>query len=98
MKNITQTKPFMVASVSENTNSFGLTGIILIAADGEAYEVGASSLYVKKKGDVVQVPVVGENGRQFANLGFEVPRRLPDAPAGVVEEVWSFKEGPVTHG
>ncbi len=93
MKNITQTKAFMVASVSENTNSFGLTGMILIAADGEAYEVGASSLYVKKKGDVVQVPVVGKTGRNFASLGFEVPRRLSDAPAGVVEEVWSFKEG-----
>jgi hypothetical protein len=93
MKNITQTKAFMVASVSENTNSFGLTGMILIAADGEAYEVGASSLYVKKKGDVVQVPVVGKTGRNFASVGFEIPCRLPDAPAGVVEEVWSYKEG-----
>jgi hypothetical protein len=93
MKNTKQAKAFKVASVSENTNSFGLTGMILIAGDGEAYEVGASSLYVKKKGDVVQVPVVGKTGRNFASLGFEIPRRLPDAPAGVVEEVWSYKEG-----
>ena len=92
MKNIKQTKAFKVASVSDNTNSFGLRGMILIAVDGEAYEVGASSLYVKKKGDVVRVPVVGKSGRNFANLGFEIPRRLPDAPAGVVEEVWSYKE------
>jgi hypothetical protein len=93
MKNIKQTKAFKVASVSDNTNSFGLTGMILIAADGEAFEVAASSLYVKKKGDVVQVPVVGKTRRNFASMGFEIPRRLPDAPAGVVEEVWSFGEG-----
>lgn len=91
MKNIKQTKAFKVASVSDNTNSFGLTGMILIAADGEAYEVGASYLHVKKKGDVVQVPVVGKAGRNFASLGFEIPRRLPDAPPGVVEEVWAYK-------
>jgi hypothetical protein len=93
MKNIKQTKSFKVASVSDNTNSFGLTGMILIAADGEAFEVGASYMHVKKKGDVVQVPVIGKTGRNFASLGFEIPHKLPDAPAGVVEEVWSYKEG-----
>lgn len=90
MKNKKQTKPFTVASVSENCNSFGLTGMILMARDGEAWEVGASSLYVKAKGDIVQVPIVGKAGRNFASLGFEIPTRLPDAPAGVVEEVWSY--------
>lgn len=93
MKNTKQTKPFRVASVSSNLNSFGLTGMILIALDGEAYEVGASYLHVKKKGDVVRVPVVGKFGRNFGSLGFEIPRKLSDAPAGVVEEVWSYKEG-----
>lgn len=92
MKNIKPTKAFKVASVSDNTNSFGLTGMILIAADGEAYEVGASYLRVRKKGDVVLVPVVGKAGRNFASLGFEIPRKLPDAPAGVVEEVWNHKQ------
>jgi hypothetical protein len=92
MKNTKRTKAFNVASVSDNLNSFGLRGMILIAHDGEAWEVGASYLHVKKKGDVVQVPVVGEAGRNFASLGFEIPRKLPDAPAGVVEEVWLYKE------
>lgn len=91
MKNTKQTKPFKVASVSDNLNSFGLTGMILMAVDGEAWEVGASSFYVKKKGDVVQVPVVGKSGRNFASLGFEIPRRLPDAPPGVVDEVLSYE-------
>lgn len=92
MKNTKQTKAFTVASVSDNTNSFGLTGMILVAADGEAYEVGASYMHVKKKGDVVRVPVVGKTGRNFASLGFEIPRKLPDAPAGVIEEVWNYKQ------
>jgi hypothetical protein len=97
MKNTKQTKAFKVASVSDNTNSFGLTGMILVTRDGEAWEVGASSLYVKKKGDVVQVPIVGKAGLNFASLGFEIPHKLPDAPPGVVEEVWLFKEDR-THG
>ncbi|MBI2806113.1 MAG: hypothetical protein HYX68_14120 [Planctomycetes bacterium] len=90
MRHTKQTKAFMVASVSENLNSFGLTGMILMAGDGEAWEVGASSLYVKAKGEIIHVPVVGKTGRNFASLAFEIPTRLPDAPAGVVDEVWSY--------
>lgn len=92
MRNTKQTKTFKVASVSDNTNSFGLTGMILMARDGEAYEVGASYMHVKKKGDVVRVPVVGKTGRNFASLGFEIPRRLPVAPPAVIEEVWTYKQ------
>lgn len=93
MKKSKQTKAFKVASVSNDTNSFGLTGIILMAADGEAWEVGASYLHSQKKGDVIHVSCTGKTGRNFASLGFEIPRRLPDAPPGVIEEVWTFKEG-----
>lgn len=92
MKKIKKTKAFTVASVSENRNSFGLTGMILMARDGEAWEVGASSLYVKVKGDIIHIPVVGRTGRNFASIGFEIPHKLPDAPAGVVEEVWNYKQ------
>lgn len=92
MKNIKKTKAFTVASVSENRNSFGLTGMILMARDGEAWEVGASHLYVKAKGDIINVPVVGKTGRNFASMGFEIPTRLPDASAGVVGEVWNYKQ------
>jgi hypothetical protein len=88
MSNTQQTKPFKVASVSSNTNSFGLTGMILMAPDGESWEVGASSLCVKVKGDIIHVPVVGKIGRNFGSLGFEIPTRLPNAPAAVVAEVW----------
>lgn len=82
-----KTTPFKVAAVSSNMNSFGLTGMILLGLDGEAWEVGASSLHLKKVGDVLRVP--GRRScRNFARLGFEIPRPLPQAPAGVVAEVW----------
>jgi hypothetical protein len=84
-----RTKPFKVAAVSSNTNSFGLTGLILIAQDGEAWQVGASQHHVKTRGEIVQVPVLGENDRNFACLGFEIPERLSQAPPVVVAEVWA---------
>lgn len=83
------TKNFRVAAVSRNQNSFGLTGMILIAADGEAWQVGANHLNVRKKGSTVPVVVVGVHGRDFASLGFEIPERLPEAPEKVVAEVWA---------
>ena len=86
MKRIT--KPFKVVMVSSNQNSFGLTGMILLARDGEAYEVAASSLYVKPKGHVLKVPIVGTNQLNFARLGFELPRKLDVPPAGVVKAIW----------
>jgi hypothetical protein len=82
------TKSFKVASVSSNRNSFGLTGLILIARDGEAWEVGANYLNVKAKGEVISVPIGGRHGRHFDCLGFEIPTPLPHAPEGVVAEVW----------
>jgi hypothetical protein len=81
-------KVFKIASVSSNMNSFGLTGMILIARDGEAWQVGASIHHVRRKGGVVRVPVAGRRDRNFAALGYEIPERLPVAPPPVVAEVW----------
>jgi hypothetical protein len=80
-------KVFKVVSVSGNRNSFGLKGMILIAPDGETWEVAASEINCKTQGECVRVPVVGRI-RTFAALGFEIPKRLPDAPADVVAAVW----------
>lgn len=85
-------KTFKVAAVSSNRNSFGLAGLVLIAQDGEAWQVGASQHHIKAQGDVVQVPVVGKQDCNFAVLGFEIPERLPRPPAEVVAEVWGTND------
>ncbi len=76
---------FKVASVSSNRNSFGLFGMILVAQDGEAWEVAANDVYVLKKGDHVLV----SDDRDWSAHGYEIPRQLkPDAPPAVVRQVW----------
>lgn len=79
-------KPFRVASVSSNTNSFGLHGHILIAQDGEAWQAAANNINMKVKGDVLVLDTTKTGC--FATHGFEIPERLPDAPEGVVAEIW----------
>jgi hypothetical protein len=83
-----ESKQFKVASVSENTNSFGLRGHIFIAEDGEAWEAGANTVNGLKKGDTVKVFLDRSDEPDFTYLGFEIPRKLPDAPRNVVNEVW----------
>jgi len=83
----TRRKAFKVAAVSSNMNSFGLTGMILIGRDGEAWEVAANSIYLRQRGSVLQV-----SGRNFATLGFELPTRLPSAPRKVIAEVWQNRK------
>jgi len=85
-------KEFKVASVSENRNSFGLRGMILVARDGEAWQVAANNLNEKKKGEILKVPSFGGKV-DFSYLEFEIPERVVDAPPGVVEEVWGKKKG-----
>ncbi len=80
-------KQFKVAAVSESCNSFGLRGMLLIARDGEAWEVGANSLNVKPEGAVLKVPYL--NRATWSEFGFEIPHRIePDAPPELVEDVW----------
>ena len=81
-------KRFKVAAVSNNANSFGLKGVVAIAKDGQAFEVGASALYVPVEGRVLGVPVEG-GSLVWARLGFEIPRELERAPKKVVKQVWA---------
>lgn len=82
------TKTFIAASVSSNTNSFGLFGVILVAKDGEAWEAAANSINVPTKGDRVVVEVNQAGQPRWELKGFEIPRQLPDAPGNVVHNVW----------
>lgn len=84
------TKEFKVTSLSKNKNSFGLRGMILVARDGEAWQVGANEHNERKHGEIVTVPVFGGQV-SFSHLGFEIPERVTDAPPGVIREVWEEK-------
>ena len=87
---VKKAKHFIVVTVSKNTNSFGLRGMILMARDGEAWQVGANHLNVKKKGDLVRVPASAGPVREasWVALGYEIPERLRKAPPRVAAEVW----------
>jgi hypothetical protein len=74
---------FKVAAISDNTNSFGLHGVVLIARDGTAYQVGASKLNLPKQNEVLDIDI-----NNFAKHGFEIPEKLHTAPKYVVNEVW----------
>ena len=90
------TKPFRVAAISDNTNSFGLHQVILVAQKGEAYKACASYINLPKKGDDVFVPLILDKegnvtGLNFAALGYEIPEKMQDAPKQVVDEIFERK-------
>ena len=84
-----KTKTFIVAAVSANRNNFGLTGMILISGDGEAWQVAANDLNRRPKGTSITVPL-RHRTPDFSRYGYEIPERLPDAPPAVVSEVTKY--------
>jgi len=90
-------KPFKVASISSKPNSFGVSGHILMAEDGETWQVGRSRSgnYPKPwvRGEIVEVPLMDDPVRHITRPAWEevhceIPQRLADAPENVVAEVW----------
>lgn len=79
---------FRVVSVSSNTNSFGLHGVILISRLGNAWEVGANAINVPKQNDTFGARIHADGNPNFTKFGFEIPRRLPDVPPHIVSQVW----------
>jgi hypothetical protein len=97
MKSMTLTKSFKVASISSNANSFGLFGHVMMAEDGETWQVGRnrSGNFPKqwKQGEIIDVPLKTDPVRDITapaweELSCEIPQRVPDAPDNVVAEVW----------
>jgi len=89
LKTIPITRIFRVAAISSTSNSFGLTGVILVARDGAAYEVAVSghTLSGISEGDDFEVTTKGGNlvGVPFS---YEIPRSLSGVPPAVVAEIW----------
>jgi hypothetical protein len=86
-------KLFKVVTISKNTNSFGLYGVIIMAKDGQAYQIAVSHLYKPEKGDVLSAYVSENTGKllRIISINHELQEELPTAPMDVVKEVWSEK-------
>ena len=92
------TKRFKVAARSMGRNSFGLRGHVLVARDGEAWEVAFNDLNARGVlGDTIDVPVVDKYGpaqvKSWARVGGEIPRRLPRMGKNGVAELWGKEKG-----
>ena len=85
-------KRFRLMDISRSMNSFGLYGCILVAEDGEAWEVGSNDVNCPQRGKDYLVPQPTPayfahedaechtqdevTARQFSRCGWEIPRRL----------------------
>lgn len=83
--------PVIVASVSSNRNSFGLTGHILVAKDGRAWEVARGTPW--EKGQVVNLweekhGTLPTWTPLWASHECEIPRQLRDVPKPALLELW----------
>lgn len=93
-----RTETFRVASVSSNFNAFGLSGVILVSRQGEAYEVATNTTgpFALLKGADIELPIVRPNVASEARYqwvstkgrSFEIPRALPPCPKSVVDEIF----------
>lgn len=81
---------FRVVAVSDNTNSFGLRGIVTISEDGRGWEAAKSISPSHKQyqpGDEFTLPVNGSGVPNWEAGGFEIPRELtPQPSAALVRE------------
>jgi hypothetical protein len=90
----TQTiEQFKVVAVSDNTNSFGLRQVVLVAKSGVVYKACKTDQFCPKKDDVVSIPVEQHGhytSHNFTAAGYELPERMKDAPKEILDEI--FKE------
>lgn len=96
---LNMTKTFKVVSVSKNTNAFGLTGIILLAADGEAFEAASYCMgsFALSVGEMVTLAVSNPDAQDrtdkyqwvsTAGRTFEIPRALPKPSVQMMREAF----------
>lgn len=81
-------KPFVVVAKSQNTNSFGLHQMIVVARDGRAYKTHASMYNVKEEGETInQTLTIDDRGNVTSShfMGCEMTTQLQDAPEEVLE-------------
>jgi len=87
--------PFIVAAVSENTNSFGLHSVIMIARSGTAFQVLQNSFNKLDEGTVKNINTKCDEEGEVLSYDFttsldgaECPSQLGNAPREIVSEAW----------
>lgn len=89
-----KTKEFKVATVSNNANAFGLRGMIVVARDGEAWELAASYLNVLPMNTIFTVNLDKRNNPIWND--YECPTLMKRPPASVIAEIWDEKAVPLS--
>lgn len=86
------TKLFKLAAISSNTNSFGLSGHVIVALDGEAWEFGRARYddSAWQVGTILELTTKNTVASALSNLSCEIPHQKDRAPAKVVSEVWGI--------
>ena len=85
-------KVFKVVAVSENTNSFGLQEMVMVAKDGTAFKGCFNSLNVRKQGETITGTVtINESGKEVRTefVGGELVEKLLSPTLETVNEVWN---------
>jgi hypothetical protein len=86
----TQTKTFRVAAISTNTNAFGLRGVLLVAQDHQAFEVGVNHLGIETITKGASFDCVVTDGMiTKAPFSFEIPERAVVNGDKVDAKVWT---------
>jgi len=90
-----KTKQFKVVAVSSNTNSFGYKQIVIVAADGEAWEIlkqAYGSETLPKEGDVIDFQTDGKYIVPPSHLSVTSPHRIADCPAKALKDIFTVAE------
>jgi hypothetical protein len=88
---MTTVKKFKVVAVSENTNSFGLKQMVMVAKDGSSFRGCFNSLNVRNKDELISgVVTVEDNGKELRTefTGGELVEKLLAPPLETVNAIW----------
>ena len=104
---VVQSKTFRVLQVSKNVNSFGLSGVVLLARDGEAFEAATYTLspgFELVDGTDIKLLVAfpdrtGVDRYSWITAApfgrtFEIPRALPRCPSPALAEIFPPEPAP----
>lgn len=78
---------FKVIAVSLSTNSFGLKSMIVAKPSREVWQICANEQHVLPVDSVITVHHK-DIALGFANLGYEMPKQLPNMPADMIKTLF----------